>query len=293
MERPALAAATLAGAPLAAIAAPIAQAQVEEETEGSEELDGPGEGGAGFEDAPEDEEPERDQTEEELVVPPPTSPAPPPQTKRQGPGGSAPGSRGERPSPALPSPPVSPTPPARPSPLLRSPLPPVPPPRPQALGDLSPALGEAPPAPGSAEPRVLRFHAAPRHIDDSVAAAPGAAPDPPQPRSTEAPSLQPAAPQPAGAAPDADSPRTERSANSAPARGKTVAIRGRSSQSSRATYRVRPGDSLWSIAEAQLGPRATDAQVARTVDRLWALNGERVGTGDPDLVMPGTVLRLR
>ena len=55
---------------------------------------------------------------------------------------------------------------------------------------------------------------------------------------------------------------------------------------------VRPGDSLWAIAERLLGPGASPARVSREVQRLWSLNHERIGTGDPDLLMVGTELRL-
>ena len=60
-----------------------------------------------------------------------------------------------------------------------------------------------------------------------------------------------------------------------------------------ATYRVRPGDSLWSIARRLSGAEASNGQLAREVNRLWKLNDERIGTGDPDMLMVGTVLLLR
>ena len=59
------------------------------------------------------------------------------------------------------------------------------------------------------------------------------------------------------------------------------------------TYEVQPGDSLWSIAARLLGPNAATAAIARQVHRLWTLNEERIGTGDPNLLEAGTVLRLR
>lgn len=58
-------------------------------------------------------------------------------------------------------------------------------------------------------------------------------------------------------------------------------------------YVVRRGDSLWSIAKDVLGPGASVLRVAREVNRLWELNVERIGTGDRDLLMAGTKLRLR
>ena len=56
---------------------------------------------------------------------------------------------------------------------------------------------------------------------------------------------------------------------------------------------VRPGESLWSIAEHLLGTSASPAQIAGEVNRLWELNKARIGTGNPDLLMAGTKLRLR
>ncbi len=52
---------------------------------------------------------------------------------------------------------------------------------------------------------------------------------------------------------------------------------------------VRPGDSLWSIAAAQLGSEATDPAVDRAWRRLAQANASRIGP-DPDLIFPGVVL---
>lgn len=46
------------------------------------------------------------------------------------------------------------------------------------------------------------------------------------------------------------------------------------------------------IAESLLGEQANDAQVAAEVERLWQLNADRIGTGNPDLIYPGQELRL-
>ena len=48
---------------------------------------------------------------------------------------------------------------------------------------------------------------------------------------------------------------------------------------------VRPGDSLWSIAEGLLGSAADDAEVTAAWHRLHRVNRARVG--DPDLIRPG------
>jgi nucleoid-associated protein YgaU len=52
---------------------------------------------------------------------------------------------------------------------------------------------------------------------------------------------------------------------------------------------VRPGDSLWRIAERLLPADASDAGVARLTWRLYTLNRATVGN-DPDLILPGTTL---
>jgi hypothetical protein len=60
-----------------------------------------------------------------------------------------------------------------------------------------------------------------------------------------------------------------------------------------ATYTVQSGDSLWSIAHRLVGPRASAARIARELNRLWELNRDRIGSGDPSLIYAGTVLRIR
>jgi hypothetical protein len=56
----------------------------------------------------------------------------------------------------------------------------------------------------------------------------------------------------------------------------------------RTEHRVRPGDSLWSIAVAAL-PSADTAQVDRAWRRIYRANRAAVGH-DPDLLLPGTIL---
>jgi nucleoid-associated protein YgaU len=53
---------------------------------------------------------------------------------------------------------------------------------------------------------------------------------------------------------------------------------------------VRRGDSLWSIAARDLGPGASDAEVAAQWPRWWHANRAVIGP-DPDLILPGTRLR--
>lgn len=52
---------------------------------------------------------------------------------------------------------------------------------------------------------------------------------------------------------------------------------------------VQPGDSLWSLAAAAIGPTATAAEVAAAWPKWWAANRAVVGA-DPDLLRPGAVL---
>jgi len=52
------------------------------------------------------------------------------------------------------------------------------------------------------------------------------------------------------------------------------------------------GESLWRIAEAHLGESASDAQIAAAVNELWKLNADTIGTGDPDLILPGQRLTM-
>ena len=61
------------------------------------------------------------------------------------------------------------------------------------------------------------------------------------------------------------------------------------------SYTVRAGDSLWSIAKRLSGPGASAGQIAREVNRLWRLNAQRIGTGDPEPASHGRhrAVRLR
>lgn len=87
----------------------------------------------------------------------------------------------------------------------------------------------------------------------------------------------PPAPSPQPATPRADQPRAERTGATPP---HTAVV-------------VRPGDTLWGLAERALhdrvGARPSAAAVAAAWPSWWAANREAVGT-DPDLLLPGTAL---
>lgn len=57
-------------------------------------------------------------------------------------------------------------------------------------------------------------------------------------------------------------------------------------------YVVRAGDSLWLIAKRLLAPEASNADIARLVNRIWTLNASRIDTGSPNLLPVGVVLTL-
>jgi nucleoid-associated protein YgaU len=63
---------------------------------------------------------------------------------------------------------------------------------------------------------------------------------------------------------------------------------GRSDAAAQAVV-VRAGDSLWSIAANQLGPQATDAEIAAHWPRWYERNRETIGS-NPHLIIPGQVL---
>lgn len=54
---------------------------------------------------------------------------------------------------------------------------------------------------------------------------------------------------------------------------------------------VRRGDTLWDLAAAHLPPAAGDAEIAGEWQRWYAANRAVIGA-DPDLILPGQVLRI-
>jgi hypothetical protein len=150
---------------------------------------------------------------------------------------------------------------------VEAPPPPVTPEAPTYMPEAQP-VQEAASQPASPEPVANQSITAPKQApadrpSASESTAPAEAPLPEQ----EAPS----SPQPV-AAPPADT-------------GRNLAARG--------SYRVRPGDCLWHIAVGLLPGGAGTKEITSEVARLWRLNEDRIGTGDPSLIYAGTTLQLR
>lgn len=93
------------------------------------------------------------------------------------------------------------------------------------------------------------------------------------------------APAPIGAAPGVAAPTVSLAA--------TASAQEHSAKPGDRTHTVVAGESLWAIASDILGGDPSPAEIAREVHRLWQLNSDRIGSGDPDLLPVGTRLSLR
>lgn len=165
--------------------------------------------------------------------------------------------------------------------------PPPPPQTPTVTAEVPPVSEEAPagpdygpagePAAGAptvpVENEPLSAPESPRPVPQAQpeAEAEQAAPEAPPPVSP------PEAPEPAAAQPPAVPAQRGNAAGSLA--GQSVHV-------------VKAGECLWSIAEALLPAGADNAEIEAEVQRLWRLNADRIGTGDPSLVYAGTELRL-
>jgi nucleoid-associated protein YgaU len=174
-------------------------------------------------------------------------------------------------------------------------------PAPEPMPAPTPATPSEPatPAPVPAEPPVAELEqAAPPHKQRQASRerkAPEGSPNTHEPERGHAIGTNPTP------RPDSPAPVAEPLASRAPATATPVAVAsppttaavspagGRISSQS---YTVRAGDSLWSIARRLLGPEASAGRIAREVNRLWELNRDRIGTGNPSLIHVGTVLKL-
>ena len=137
--------------------------------------------------------------------------------------------------------------------------------------EATPTYEPAPPTSGAAvENKALSAPPAPpaREYTRGAAQTTGQAP-PPSP-APEAPT--PAVPRPAATPAEPEAPSRHLA-------GQRVHV-------------VQAGECLWSIAEAILPGGASNVAIANEVHRLWQLNASRIGTGDPNVLMAGTRLRL-
>ena len=142
---------------------------------------------------------------------------------------------------------------------------------------ISPAATAAPSA--SAPPDDLGWR-----VSTGAAAAPPdkSAPDPDGAESAQdSPPAEPAPP----AVESAENADPAASSGSAPDDGTGTRT------DSAHTHTVEPGESLWSITAAALGPDATDAQIVQTWPLVYETNTESIGS-DPSLLRPGAELRL-
>jgi hypothetical protein len=103
----------------------------------------------------------------------------------------------------------------------------------------------------------------------------------------------PSAPSPVAAAPTATAPVPTTATLVAATTVPTHQVGTQRARRGDRSHTVQPGESLWLIAGDVLGEGATPARIAREVHRLWTLNRERIGTGDPNVLMVGTKLVLR
>ena len=179
---------------------------------------------------------------------------------------------------------------------------PPPGPAPPAAERAAPTRANEPPAPAAGEP------AAPDQAVEAPTAGEPAAEAAPEPKQEKPGNVRgrtrdrahqlaqkavPASPPVAAPAPAAELESAADLPISAPVTTSVAAPAGSATAIKGERYKVRPGDSLWLIAERLLGPGASSGELAREVHRLWSLNDDRIATGDPDLLPVGTVLKLR
>jgi hypothetical protein len=163
----------------------------------------------------------------------------------------------------------------------------------------APAAEAAPPAgeeaavvPGPGPEYGPAYEPAPPPGSTPVENQPLAAPPPgasPEHSQTHQNAAQPTYEAPVPAAPPEEAPAPERAPPATPLAQPSDAA---GSLTGHRVHTVRAGECLWSIAAALLPGGANNAEIAAEVQRLWKLNADRIGTGDPNLLYVGTDLRL-
>jgi hypothetical protein len=183
-------------------------------------------------------------------------------------------------TPTVPSPESTVTPVEEPAPAPEVAQPTAPPPAATPVYGTEESAPSYQPAPSPSPPPVVR--------NEAIAA--------PEVQRSEAPAPAPAAPRTAPVGEGAVSPR-EPVEVPEPVASQTAPPPATAEPApnlkGRRSYTVAPGDCLWSIATALLRPGAPTAEIEAEVARLWRMNAATIGTGDPNLVLVGTVLRLR
>ena len=147
------------------------------------------------------------------------------------------------------------------------------------VGQEAPGTSDAAGAPGTdhAAGAPGTDHAAGASGTDHAAGAPGTSLAGPTPGAGSGPRTPEAHPSPAATAATA---------------ARTPAPPGEEeSPSDAGTYRVRPGDSLWSIAAAHLGEHASTEEVARAWPEWHRANRPQLGA-NPHLIHPGQLLHV-
>jgi outer membrane biosynthesis protein TonB len=165
----------------------------------------------------------------------------------------------------------------------------------EVTGAATEAVVEEPPAEPVHTPEVDASPAGPQYApQQEIAAEPVENRPLPAPTRADRPATVPdaATEPPAGEGVESHTASAEPSSD-APDPAPTSSGDPAASLAGKRSYVVRPGDCLTYIAEALLAAGASQSEIEDAVDRLWRLNEDRIGTGDPDVIYPGTVLRLR
>jgi outer membrane biosynthesis protein TonB len=157
----------------------------------------------------------------------------------------------------------------------------------EATAEESPSLPvEVQPLPAAPEPEPVEQEASEPAPSESVANESLVAPkQKPVRRSASHEQPAPVEATPPAEPTEEEAPNPTRSAPATPVESGRD-LRGKNS------YVVRPGDCLWQIAADLLSAGADTAAIEAEVARLWRLNEDRIGTGDPSLIYAGTTLRL-
>ncbi len=167
----------------------------------------------------------------------------------------------------------------------------VPPPE-EVTSAATEAPGEAPPPQPGAAPEPATSAPEPEPVQQAADEPPNS--EPVANQSITAPKQMPDRHSASATAPEGATPAEPAQQEAPPPQPAAAASKGSGRNlTSKDFYVVRPGDCLWAIAAELLPPSTGNAGIAQEVQRLWQLNATRIGTGDPDLLMVGTELRLR